>query len=153
MPKYLYIIETIGYYPKAIKIGIATNPYNRLDNLQGACPIELRLVASYACDEKLAIRLERGFHHMLAKYHIHGEWFRLTAAKALRIIAKNELPNYTNTLRASEPLVSMPKPETQKEWRKRDAEKRQKILNASKRLGGKHVSWLDRYLFDRSLPN
>lgn len=134
---YLYIVEIIGTNQKAIKIGVTAFPSARLGALQIACPFRIRLAATYRCETKLAFRLERGFHRILAPYHMCGEWFSLSAVEALGIMSRRKFPR-----------LVLPKIRRVKTIFIRE-QKRQKLRNDSKNISGKYVNWLDRYLAAR----
>ncbi len=62
---------------QAIKIGQAKDVQKRLDNLQVANPVELKLLKKIALqDLPSARRLESELHDRFSDLHIHGEWFR-----------------------------------------------------------------------------
>lgn len=68
---FVYFIASHGY-PKAIKIGRSDNPTKRLRGLHGANPADISLLVVLPDG-----RTEKLFHHMFAKYKMHGklEWF------------------------------------------------------------------------------
>ena len=79
MRKRIYIIrtKTTNFY----KIGVAKNPFERIDNLQIGCPEELVYIID--CPEWPDIQIdfkglrhrEKEFHKALEKYWVRGEWF------------------------------------------------------------------------------
>jgi len=71
----------IGADRALVKIGIARNVRKRLWSLQTGYPAKLRLLASVAGNETL----ERRYHAMFADTHVHGEWFRRSAAMTKEI--------------------------------------------------------------------
>lgn len=71
---YVYLI-TSG---KAVKIGIADDPYKRLSNLQTAHHEYLRICCTFLCkDRKTAAKLEEILHARYAPKRLRGEWFNL----------------------------------------------------------------------------
>lgn len=63
-----------------VKIGVAKNPSKRLKTFQTANHeklIVLRVIRLNSRTE--AFRLERALHQKFKKYHIRGEWFKLTS--------------------------------------------------------------------------
>jgi len=81
--EYVYFVES-DTDCNLIKIGRTESLKRRLQSLQAACPVQLRVIA--------AIRAPAGtellFHQMFASARVHGEWFFpttevLTLVKAL----------------------------------------------------------------------
>lgn len=68
--KALYVIQSVVGGP--IKIGISDSPSERLSQLQTASPYKLQILECY--DQKS--QLEKKIHKHLARYQMHGEWFR-----------------------------------------------------------------------------
>ncbi len=74
---YLYFISTERR--NVVKIGIANNPNKRLKTFQTANYeklIILRVIK--VANRALAFKLETALHQKFKKYHIRGEWFKLT---------------------------------------------------------------------------
>lgn len=69
---YVYLIECVGsdFY----KIGYATNPEQRVKELQIGCPYELRMVNSFPG----GINEERELHARYNNSAIRGEWFQIS---------------------------------------------------------------------------
>jgi len=82
--RYVYFM-TAGPF---VKIGCCgRSPYDRMAELQVACPYELRL----ACCFIGGFGLERSMHSLWAKYRAEaGEWFRLEGELA-EFVAQHEL--------------------------------------------------------------
>ena len=59
-----------------VKIGIASDVYSRLGNLNTASPIELELLFWIQCDN--ARRTEVSLHNIFESKRVKGEWFKLT---------------------------------------------------------------------------
>jgi hypothetical protein len=88
MRKRIYIIRTKNTH--FYKIGVAVNPFARIETLQIGCPEELEYVVDYAecpkdrvkaVEESCSKRLldthrEKRLHKLLEKYRIRGEWFQ-----------------------------------------------------------------------------
>jgi len=70
--EYLYIIHNSEYY----KIGISSDPENRLKALQTSSPYELKLIKVYEC--KNSNKIESLIHAKLKHKNIRGEWFDLS---------------------------------------------------------------------------
>jgi hypothetical protein len=83
MKGYVYIIQEIGsnYY----KIGITTDkPIKRLAQLQTGNPHKLKIVAYFLLDDPKSV--ETFLHSLLSPFHIHLEWFILTAHNITELI-------------------------------------------------------------------
>lgn len=65
---FIYALECEGF----VKIGVTTNPRNRLAVAQTMSPFNVSLIGSYEGDDKD----ERSLHSEFAEYHHKGEWFR-----------------------------------------------------------------------------
>lgn len=61
----------IGADEGPVKIGVTCNVEQRLQNLQTASPVRLRVLATIAGGSGL----ERGYHEAWSHYRLHGEWF------------------------------------------------------------------------------
>ena len=66
---YVYVIQAGKNGP--IKIGAATDPRRRLEQLQTGSADRLHLVKVFDGGTEL----ERELHRRLSKYRLHGEWF------------------------------------------------------------------------------
>ena len=74
---YVYFISTKR--KKVVKIGIANNPDKRLKTFQTANYEELVILRVIKVSNRdLAFKLETALHQKFKKYHIRGEWFKLT---------------------------------------------------------------------------
>lgn len=82
---YVYFIRAGEDGP--IKIGIAFNPYLRLDELQTGNPYRLRLIGA----RPGGLADERGLHRTFAADRLEGEWFKPTEA-LLALVARHEPP-------------------------------------------------------------
>lgn len=74
---YVYAILA-GRPINAVKIGVSVDPRRRLNDLQIASPVELRLL----CQFDGTTGIEKSLHGIFASYHSHGEWFRYEGAVA-----------------------------------------------------------------------
>lgn len=84
---YLYIIATEG--KKGVKVGFTYCPIARLSNLPGTHG-DLRLYKAHKMEAKLARKLERQVHKMLAPWALSMiEWYNVTPRFAASVI--NEL--------------------------------------------------------------
>ena len=85
----LYIIRMGGAGP--IKIGIATDPYSRMNELQTGNPQELQLIKVY----DYCAMFEDKIHKELENYRMQGEWFANQALPvAVNIMNKYEGQNH-----------------------------------------------------------
>ena len=74
---YVYFISTKR--KNVVKIGIANNPNKRLKTFQTANYEELIILRVIKVENRaLAFKLETALHQKFKKYHIRGEWFKLT---------------------------------------------------------------------------
>jgi hypothetical protein len=69
---YLVLAAELG----RVKIGHAADPYRRLQFLQTGCPTKLELIGVTDGDNSV----ERALHQRFADDHVHGEWFKFSAA-------------------------------------------------------------------------
>ncbi len=68
------------------KVGIATDPKQRLATLQTACPFDLFLHLAVAVPFGEAHVIERAAHRLLARSCVRNEWFEATAAEAIQAV-------------------------------------------------------------------
>ena len=74
---YVYFISTTR--KNVVKIGIANNPKKRLKTFQTANYEELIILRVIKVENRaLAFKLETALHQKFKRYHIRGEWFKLT---------------------------------------------------------------------------
>ena len=66
--RHVYVLECEGF----VKIGVTSNPRNRLSVAQTLSPFQMRLVGAFEGDAKD----EADLHLRFTKYHHRGEWFR-----------------------------------------------------------------------------
>lgn len=76
VPMYVYVIECavlpgFSFY----KVGIASSVPARLEALQIACPIDLRIRHYRKVERGTARTVEKAIHAELAPYRKRGEWF------------------------------------------------------------------------------
>jgi hypothetical protein len=72
---YVYAIAASAV--DAVKIGISSDPADRLRSLQTGCPVPLKLRASQDCLDREAARwCEQHLHRRLKRYRLDGEWFK-----------------------------------------------------------------------------
>lgn len=77
---YVYLIAS----GKAVKIGIADNPKNRLSSLQTANYESLRIYCAFQCESRSkAIQLEGLLHKRYAANKLKGEWFSVAPEKVV----------------------------------------------------------------------
>lgn len=78
------------------KIGVASDLYNRLSNLQVGCPYEISLIhVMYYDTITEATKKENQLHHELMEYRIRGEWFEQQYVQLY--LACVEVPKKDNT--------------------------------------------------------
>ncbi len=65
------------------KVGIATDPRQRLATLQTACPFDLFLHLAVAVPFGEAHAIERRAHRLLARSCVRNEWFETTREEAI----------------------------------------------------------------------
>ena len=70
------------------KVGIATDPKQRLATLQTACPFDLFLHLAVAVPFGEAHAIERQAHRLLARSCVRNEWFETTAKEAIAAVRK-----------------------------------------------------------------
>ena len=70
-----------------VKIGWATDPWERLADLQCGTPYELRIIRMVEGGQKA----EQWFHRRFAKHRIRGEWFSFDE-EMLTLSAPDEIP-------------------------------------------------------------
>ena len=74
---YVYFISTKR--KNVVKIGVATNPDKRLKTFQTANHEELIILRRIRLKNRTeAFKVERALHQKFKRYHIRGEWFKLT---------------------------------------------------------------------------
>jgi hypothetical protein len=83
MSKYIYVIASL---PGTIKIGVATDPKQRLRELQTGSPIKLVLFDAIQVPKGLAFTLETAVHRRLARHALEGEWLLYPPEQAVRVI-------------------------------------------------------------------
>jgi hypothetical protein len=66
------------------KFGWAKNPDARLKDLQRGSPVTLSIVAR----REGSCRQEFALHRRLAEHRVHGEWFAVNAADAVRLLSE-----------------------------------------------------------------
>ncbi len=75
---FIGILNARGQPRPIVKIGIAKNPLERVNQLQTANPDVLWLEAAISlgtCPRQRAAQREATLHRRFAQYHIRGEWF------------------------------------------------------------------------------
>jgi hypothetical protein len=71
---YVYVMEAGDY----VKVGYAKNVNKRRGDVQVGSPVEVKVLATQACDGRWASRLEGAFHDILRGERSSGEWFNKT---------------------------------------------------------------------------
>ncbi|WP_370191804.1 GIY-YIG nuclease family protein [Bradyrhizobium elkanii] len=80
---FVYVIQEDGA-TLACKVGVSADPRERLIQLQCATWRRLVLAAAFlAADSNEARYLERAVHQAFAGLHLTGEWFSVTAERAV----------------------------------------------------------------------
>ena len=81
--RYVYVIgPPVGLQ----KVGIATDPKQRLATLQTACPFDLFLHLAVAVPFGEAHAIERRAHRLLARSCVRNEWFETTRDEAIKAV-------------------------------------------------------------------
>ena len=86
---YVYVICRIenGVKTGPVKVGMASDPDQRIQGLQTACPFKIGRVFYFACPTKeIARELERSFHQVQKEHRLHGEWFNLDPMTAVYLM-------------------------------------------------------------------
>lgn len=84
-PKYIYIAQDSD--KGVIKVGVSSNPGERLKQLQTGNSSDLTLVyVSDSCQQ--AFEVESKIHEKFANSHIRGEWFKIKPNKVIKEIEK-----------------------------------------------------------------
>lgn len=79
----VYAIEAGPY----VKVGIAENLKTRLVLFKTHCPLPVKVVFhSKKMLRTEARSIEVDCHHHLIEYHVHGEWFEVTASKVVSFL-------------------------------------------------------------------
>jgi predicted GIY-YIG superfamily endonuclease len=74
---YVYFIT--NQHKTVVKIGIANSPKRRLKTFQTANHEELLILKTIKLKNRTeAFQLETALHNKFKKFHIRGEWFKLT---------------------------------------------------------------------------
>lgn len=104
---YLYVLECEDAN-RYVKIGITVEDIaSRHTQLQIGCPYALRLAAVFAVHSEI-YKMEQRIHTLLAEYRIRGEWFRLSAAQAVHLIAEQIFPAFASPQKSVAPINSRP---------------------------------------------
>jgi len=83
-----------------IKIGVANDPYKRLDDLQVGCPYRLEIIAVIKCrTKKHAYSTESYLHKVFRKTSVRGEWFSKVNLKFVDEIINREVEDTHTTPR------------------------------------------------------
>ena len=110
--RYVYVIgPPIGLQ----KVGIATDPKQRLAAFQTAVPFDLHLHLAIPVPFHEAHAIERRAHRLLARSCVRNEWFETTPADAIAAVKSATAPR--------EPAKPVAQP-TPAEWRLGKAERR-----------------------------
>ena len=81
---YIYVI---GREKGPVKVGISSSPADRLRTLQTGCPFKLTLFQQWECgDRDNALEHEDIFGGVCDDARIIGEWFDMTAERAVRVV-------------------------------------------------------------------
>jgi hypothetical protein len=78
--KYVYVIgwvDPVAPVPWYVKIGISSNPLERLDALQTGSPVKLQF-CGWIDANPYAERMEKSLHMLLDRERVAGEWFTVT---------------------------------------------------------------------------
>lgn len=93
--RYVYIIQNTA--TKNIKIGVATNPSDRLSQLQTGSDVDLKLIyTSGVCSNSFEI--ESTCHNHFKDSHVRGEWFRVEPSEAISFLESQKFVLTSNIL-------------------------------------------------------
>ena len=110
-----------------VKLGISSQPFNRLANMQTANPMELKLVWLMSFNKRSkALAYESGLHELFRGRHVRGEWFELSCL--------DSLPDAHFTSEDTLDYMAYFLKPTKKEAKESDRAKRERIRG--KRLAG-----------------
>ena len=87
--RYVYVI---GPSQGLQKVGIATDPRQRLATLQTAVPFDLHLHLAVAVPFHEARAIERGAHRLLARSCVRNEWLETTPSEAIAAVHSATAP-------------------------------------------------------------
>lgn len=88
-PESLGYVYVIGFSePGIVKIGSAVSPGCRLTMLQCGNPFELKLLALVSIYEGNPMLVEYAAHRLAKEYRIRGEWFELSAERAVKVVLR-----------------------------------------------------------------
>lgn len=93
--RYFYIIQNTA--TKNIKIGVATNPTDRLSQLQTGSDVDLKLIyTSGVCSNSFEI--ESICHNHFKDSHVRGEWFKVEPSEAISFLESQKFVLTSNIL-------------------------------------------------------
>jgi phage transcriptional regulator (fragment) len=93
--RYVYIIQNT--VTKNIKIGVATNPSDRLSQLQTGSDVDLKLIyTSGVCSNSFEI--ESTCHNHFKESHVRGEWFKVEPSEAISFLESQKFVLTSNIL-------------------------------------------------------
>lgn len=93
--RYVYIIQNTA--TKNIKIGVATNPSDRLSQLQTGSDVDLKLIyTSGVCSNSFEI--ESTCHNHFKDSHVRGEWFKVEPNEAISFLESQKFVLTSNIL-------------------------------------------------------
>lgn len=93
--RYVYIIQNTA--TKNIKIGVATNPSDRLSQLQTGSDVDLKLIyTSGVCSNSFEI--ESTCHNHFKDSHVRGEWFKVVPSEAISFLESQKFVLTSNIL-------------------------------------------------------
>lgn len=73
-----------------VKVGISTNPWSRVHEMQTGCPQKLAVVHTFKfTSRRAAMDYERSIHESWGYCRIQGEWFDISPGEALRFIVED----------------------------------------------------------------
>ncbi|CAA6815813.1 MAG: Unknown protein [uncultured Sulfurovum sp.] len=75
-----YVYFIVNEQQSVVKIGVANKPMRRLKTFQTANHEALSILkVIQMADRSTAFELESALHKKFKKYHVRGEWFKLTS--------------------------------------------------------------------------
>lgn len=79
---FIYVMQSGEF----VKIGYSGRPQDRLRSLLGSMPYDCSLVAHFEAPAAVILRIEAYLHRSLEKHRHRGEWFRMDAAIAEKVV-------------------------------------------------------------------
>lgn len=90
---FVYVMARVsdsGGLTAPVKVGVTSNPGSRLSTIQTSCPYFIEIACVFPMpDRETALTVERGFHTVLKKHAVNGEWFDFGPGRAIEFMCQN----------------------------------------------------------------